>query len=52
MAREEVFVREIHRMDTVLVIVSLIVWTVILVWSIYTVLESGIVGINIVFLVG
>ncbi len=51
MGREEVLVREAHRMDIVFILVSLIVWTALAAWGIYSITESGIAGAGIAFIV-
>ena len=51
MGREEVLVREVHRMDVVFIVVSLVVWCSLAAWSVFIAMSSGIAGAGIAFIV-
>ncbi len=40
----ETSVKEAHRMDTILIIVSIVVWIVLAIWGIYITMVNGIAG--------
>ncbi len=49
--REEILVKETHRMDIILIVISIVVWIVLAIWGIYITMVNGIEGAGISLIV-